>query len=69
MKQVAQLIFRDGSEAQQALAIVRCGGGQIALCLSLESNGDVEVTMDKSLTEQLIDALTQAVRDCNSRDV
>lgn len=66
MKQVAQFHFRDGIEGDRAFAIVRCGGGRIALSLSLESNGDVEVAMDKAMTQQLIDALTQAVKSCDT---
>jgi len=61
MNEVATIKIQDVESADKAVAIVRYGEGRVALCLSLKSNGDVEVTMTKADAERLIEALRQAI--------
>jgi hypothetical protein len=59
--EIATLNMIDEDSGEEAVAIVRTVGGAIALCLSLESNGDVEVVMKPRDCERLLAALREAV--------
>jgi hypothetical protein len=61
MKEASTIEFKDLETSDDALAIVRYDKSSVALCLSLKSNGDVEVFMAKTDARSLIDALTTAV--------
>ncbi len=60
MNEIATITIQDIESSDEALAIVRYGKGQIALALSLKSDGDVEVVMNKANALALIDALKKA---------
>lgn len=61
MQESATITFRDTESAEEALAIVRYDQSNVALCLSLKSDGDMEVVMKKADARKLIEALTKAV--------
>ena len=45
----------------EAVAIVRYEEDRVALCLSLKSNGDVDVVMKKADAAKLVEALNRAI--------
>lgn len=53
--------FEDLGEGGRGVLIVRQYGEQVALCLSLEENGDCEALIKKEVAERLINALRQAI--------
>ena len=61
MENVSVLSVRDKDEDQEALAIVRVSQGHIALTLSLEHDGDVQVVFTPSECEQLLSNIQQAI--------
>lgn len=63
MKEAASIIFHDLESSEEAVVIVRYDTEKIALCLSLEKDGDVEVVMDKANTKRLIEALNKALNE------
>jgi len=60
MNEAATIQIQDVQSADEAVAIVRYGEGRVALCLSLKSDGDIEVTMNKADAGRLIEALRRA---------
>ena len=63
MDKVSVLTVRDKDEDQEALAIVRSVNGFIALTLSLEHDGDVQVAFTPSECSELVAKLQQAISD------
>jgi len=63
MDKVSVLKIRDKDEDQEALAIVRSVNGFVALTLSLEHEGDVEVAFTPSECEELVARLQHAISD------
>jgi hypothetical protein len=61
MKESTTIEFRDVETSEEAVAIVRHDENKIALCLSLRSNGDIEVVMAKADGRRLVEALTRAL--------
>ena len=61
MNEAATITFKDAESSDEAVAIVRYDESRIALCLSLKSNGDVEVVMRKTDAEKLVEALKKAM--------
>lgn len=61
MKQIATITFQDADSSGEAVAIVRSDQNHVALCLSLLSDGDIEVVMRKVDATKLIEALKNAV--------
>ena len=53
--------FTDTDSGDEAVAIVRAVDGSIALCLSLERGGDIEVVMNPRDGERLLLALREAL--------
>jgi hypothetical protein len=49
----ATIQFDDAENASAGVAIVRVGDGVLALCLSLETGGDLEVFLSPDAAEQL----------------
>jgi hypothetical protein len=64
MKEIATIKFYDIASSDEGAAIVRCDEEYIALCLSLKLGGDVEIVMNKTDTQKIIDALVQATKYC-----
>ena len=62
MKQINTIKFIDQASHQNGFAVVRAGGGQVAVGLSLEQDGDVEAIFKPAVCEQLIAALQEAMR-------
>lgn len=60
---VSILKIRDKDEDQEALAIVRSANGFVALTLSLEHEGDVQVAFTPSECEDLVLRLQHAISD------
>ncbi len=69
MDKVSVLKIRDKDEDQEALAIVRSVNGFVALTLSLEHEGDVEVAFTPSECEDLILRLQQAASDAQGESL
>jgi len=63
VKEAASITFHDLESSEEAVVIVRYDTERIALCLSLKTDGDVEVVMDKANTKRLIEALNKAVNE------
>jgi len=63
MEKVSVLKVRDKDEDQEALAIVRSVSGFVALTLSLEHEGDVQVVFTPSECEDLVQRLQYAISD------
>jgi hypothetical protein len=53
--------FLDSESGDSGCAIVRAVDGSVGLCLSLESDGDIEVFLSCQETETLIKALQRAI--------
>jgi hypothetical protein len=64
MKENITIRFQDADTEEESLVIVRDDGKNIGLCLSILSNGDIEVFMDKKDVVKLIEALNTAVQSC-----
>jgi hypothetical protein len=62
MKHAATIKFEDLDENDEALVIVRYDEGRVVLGLSLRTNGDLQVVMNKESARQVILALTEAAR-------
>jgi hypothetical protein len=54
-------MFRDLESGNEAFVIVRSDSDKVGLCLSIKSNGDIEVTMTQKDARRLLEALRQAV--------
>ncbi len=63
MEKVSVLSIRDKDEDQEALAIVRSVNGFVSLTLSLEHDGDIQVTFTPSECAELVLRLQQAIFD------
>ena len=66
MHEIATLNVGDPENRDEACAIVRAGEGQVALCLTLKSDGDVEVFLSVDMTKLLIEALNRAVTEASA---
>lgn len=61
MTEAATITFRDASSSDEAVAIVRYDAELVALCLSLKTDGDIEVVMKKADARKLAAALNKAL--------
>jgi hypothetical protein len=61
MQEIAAVAFLDADSGEEALAIVRAGPAGIALALSLQRDGDIEVVLKPREAEALMAALGEAV--------
>ncbi len=57
---VRNINFHDATSGEEAWAGVRLHEQAVGLALSLTTNGDVEVFMDASTVDDLIEALAEA---------
>ena len=55
------ITFRDNAENQEGLVVIRRFEDKVAICLSLEKNGDVEALVEREVVERLIEALNSAI--------
>ena len=62
MKNAGTIVFKDAESGEEALAIVRYNDKEVALCLSLKTNGDLEVVMPKESAISLLEALRVAIQ-------
>jgi len=60
MNELTTFTFTDASSGDEVCVVIRYGDGSVAFAMSLLSNGDVEVVMQKQTLSKLIDALTDA---------
>src|SRR5262245_22446067 len=60
MNGLTTILFSDASSGDEACVVIRYDDESVAFALSLASNGDVEVVMNKETLCKLIDALTNA---------
>ena len=61
LQDIATINFVDKAESQNACMIIRRYGQDVALCVSLESDGDVEVLISAEDAKKLIVALEEAL--------
>jgi hypothetical protein len=61
MIEAVTIRFQDAESAHKAVVIVRFDEDHVALCLSLEHDGDVEAVMSKEDARNLVKALVRAV--------
>ena len=61
MKEAATINFTEVDNSDDACAVVRYDEASVAICISLKSNGDMEVVMRKEDAKQLMDALKKAI--------
>ena len=61
MKETATIKFQDLDSSDEAVMIVRHDESRIALCLSLKSDGDVQVVMERTHARKLVEALKEAI--------
>jgi hypothetical protein len=62
LKDVSTLQFTDLDSHDEVLAIIRANPGIVALALSLKTDGDLEVFFDEKTAQELVDALSTALR-------
>ena len=62
MQEMTTIPFKDRGSDSDAVIIVRRGGATVALCVSIASDGDIEVFMDKEDAKLLVDALQAAIK-------
>ena len=60
MKEQATLTFKDAASGDEACVIIRYSASNVAIALSLASNGDVEIVLPRADVDRLIEALTSA---------
>jgi hypothetical protein len=60
MDQIANISFVDLESQDEGHAIVRATPNQVALCLTLRTDGDLEVVMPAEVARQLSEALSEA---------
>jgi hypothetical protein len=63
MKEAGTITFHDLDSTKEAAVIVRYDTSTVALCVTLEREGDVEVVMSKPDARKLIDALFDALKE------
>lgn len=61
MKSIASIQFQDTDAQDEAVVLLRAGGGKVALGLSLRKNGDIEVVMPIERAQALLRALQEAL--------
>jgi len=61
MEEVATITFKECETGSEAAAIVRRDAESVALCLTIENNGDIEVFMKREDARKLVDALQAAL--------
>jgi hypothetical protein len=61
LEEVATIKFTDIDANDEALAIVRCDENCVVVVLSLKSDGDIQVAMNKEDAKKLTEALEKAV--------
>jgi hypothetical protein len=62
MDPVATIEFRDSSTQDGGVIIVQRGKGVVALAVSLQTDGDVEVLLAADDCRRVVEALEQALR-------
>ena len=61
MKSIAIIQFRDADAQDDAVVLLRAGGGSVALGLSLKADGDIEVVMPIEKAQALLQSLREAI--------
>lgn len=65
MEHIATFSFTDPDSQDEAHAIVRAAPGQVALALTLRSDGDLQGVMDGETCRKLLEALARAERSAD----
>jgi len=61
MVEIATVSFRDLETQSEAVAVLRGNEDRLHLCLSVASDGDIEVAMNKVAAQEFLQALRKAV--------
>ena len=62
MEHITTLGFTDSDSGEPGHVIIRAGAGEVALAVTLRTNGDLEVVMPAETCRELTRALTDATR-------
>lgn len=68
MKEAATIQFIDAETSDKGCVIVRYDTDTVALCLSLESNGDIEISMKRQDAQALFAAMKTAIAGSRNQD-
>ena len=63
--EIATLQFVDAEAHAEAIVIIRVVQPHIAVCLSRQDNGDIEVVLNRQDCQAFVDALQQALTISN----
>jgi len=61
MKEAGTISFQDVSDSDEAVVTVRYGVTSVTSCVSEESDGDMEVALDKLTAKLFLELLRKAV--------
>lgn len=61
MKQIATIDFTDAGSGDEGILLLRAAREQIAMCVSLKTDGDLEVLLDLVTCSRLLDGLRSAI--------
>ncbi len=64
---VASLRFKDCETGEDGGVYIRATPGWIGICLSLDSNGDLEVSLQASDVKDLVESLQRAIAIAEER--
>jgi hypothetical protein len=62
MTEVATIKFEDLETEEEAVVIVQSIGGDVRICLSLKSGGDVEATMPADVAMRLAESIRTSLQ-------
>jgi hypothetical protein len=60
-REIATIAFIDSGSGEPAIAVVRQSDGCVALCLSIQRSGDLEVLLDRASAQKLAEAIKEGV--------
>jgi hypothetical protein len=61
MKEADSIVFEDLDSGDEGVETIRFDENAVAICLSLKSNGDLELVLTKPVARRLLEALPMSV--------
>ena len=61
IKEIATISFCDGESGTEAVAIIRLCGDRMALAISIQDDGDLEILIDEDTAQKLVAALSVGI--------
>lgn len=62
-REIATIAFIDSGSGEPAVAVVRQSDGCVAICLSIQRSGDLEVLLDRASAQKLAEAINVGVKE------